>query len=149
MHNAISTGLYAFSLFRCNGNVIIILERRSKIIQVGTISDQSNLGKIKKHDKINAFWVCWTAHRAGWTEKMERYRIKDIFIKCRSNCLESYSETRKICTFLVTISLHKNLTRYLIDKDSNIWRAYSGYVQRLLKYCYELHAIIWWDLYIL
>ena len=39
---------------------IIILERKSKTIQVGTISNQPNLRKIKKHDRINALWVCST-----------------------------------------------------------------------------------------
>ena len=39
---------------------IIILKRKSKTIQVGTISNQPNLRKIKKHDRINALWVCST-----------------------------------------------------------------------------------------
>ena len=58
---------------------------------------------------------------------MESYRIKDIFIICRSNCLKRYSETRKIYTFFVTsVSI-----RTLLDEDSNIRSVYSGYVERL------------------
>ena len=54
--------------------------------------------RFKRNDRINALWVCSTPQRAGWTKKMESYRMKDIFIICRSNCLEWYSETIKTYT---------------------------------------------------
>ena len=60
---------------------------------------------------------------------MESCRIKDIFIICRSNCLERYSETRKYIHFLsLSVSI-----KILLDEDSNIRSVSSGYVEKLLK----------------
>ena len=37
-------------MFRCNEKLIVTLERRSETIQVGTISDQTNLRNMKKRE---------------------------------------------------------------------------------------------------
>ena len=64
LHNIIAIGLHAFSLLKCNEEMIINLERRSC-----TISYQPHLWKIKKkHDQVYTFWVCLTVKPRGLDE---------------------------------------------------------------------------------
>ena len=64
LHNTIAIGLHAFSLLKCNEEMIINLERRSC-----TISYQPHLWKIKKkHDQVYTFWVCLTSKPRGLDE---------------------------------------------------------------------------------
>ena len=95
LHNTIAIGLHAFSLLKCNEEMIINLERRSC-----TISYQPHLWKIKKkHDQVYTFWVCLTVKPRGLDE------VKG----CKTTVVRTFSSRIGSIVWRSILTLEKNI----------------------------------------
>lgn len=117
-------------MFSCN-EVIIILERRFKTLQVGTISDQPNLRKINA--RITGLMPSEFAGQPRWLDELKRRKARELrsfLLYVGPVVLKGLLRPEKYTHFFSLLTS----TRILLDEDSNIPSVYSGYVERLLNY---------------
>ena len=130
LHNAISIGLYAVSLFRGNEKVVIILERRSKPFRLTPFHIIQISGRLKN---MTGLMPSEFARQPRGLDELKRWKateLRTFLLYVGPIVLKGILRPEKYIHFL---SLSVSIT-ILLSEDSNIRSVCSSYVERLLKY---------------